>query len=216
MSQFTNFDELFSQSIGLQEPWYIEKSEFSAKDLAVHIYVAARKTAKHPCSECGEMLRMRDFDRERVWQHGDVVFRPCFIHCRRPRVKCPKCNKIHVADAPWSRFRSRYTLLFEAYAMELVEVLTVEEARKFLRISHTSLTNIVQHYVWKKVDSDKLFGVENLNFDETSFKKGQSYKVSRSKKFQHFYLQLFWQCLFFSFVFHFVTSSVILSLTDIY
>ena len=175
MSEFTNFDELFSQSIGLSEPWYIEKSEFSEKDMAVHIYVAAKKAAKYPCRECGEMLRVKDFEQERVWQHGDVVFRPCFIHCRRPRVKCAKCGKIHVVDAPWARFRSRYTLLFEAYAMELVEVLTVEEARKFLRISHTSLTNIVQHYVWKKVDADNLSGVKKLNFDETSFKRGQSY-----------------------------------------
>ena len=175
MSEHTNFDELFTQSIGIREPWYIERSEFSAKDKAVHIYIAARKGAKYACNECGGMLDAHDYEQERIWQHGDVVFRPCYIHCRRPRVKCPRCGKIHVADAPWARFRSRYTLLFEAYAMELVEVLTVEEARKFLRISHTSLTNIVQYYVWKKVAGDNHSGIKRLNFDETSFKRGQSY-----------------------------------------
>jgi len=175
MSGFTNFEEMFAQSIGLKDPWQIVKAEFSQQDRAVHIYVEARRTAKYPCSECGEVLPRYDNEQERVWQHGDVVFFPCYIHCRRPRVKCPKCEKTHVVTPPWGRERSRYTLLFEAYAMLLAEKLPLEQARKFLRISHTSLTNIVTYWVNKRVAADDLSNVFALCIDDTSFLRGQSY-----------------------------------------
>jgi len=175
MSQFANFEEMFAQSIGLQDPWSIEKVEFSEKERAVHIYVKARKTARYACTECGKMLPVRDFDEERVWQHGDVVFFPCYVHCRRPRVKCLDCEKIHVVETPWARSRSRYTLLFESYALMLAEYMPVEQARKFLRISHTSLTNILAFWVKKRVAEQDFSRVDKLCVDETSFLRGQSY-----------------------------------------
>ena len=175
MSGFKNFEEMFAQSIGLEDPWQIEKAEFSQEDRAVHIHVEARKTAKYPCPECGEVLPRYDNEQERVWQHGDVVFFPCYVHCRRPRVKCPKCGKMHVVTAPWARKGSRYTLLFEAYAMLLAEKLPLEQARKFLRISHTSLTNIVAYWVKKRIGEDDLSRVYAVCIDDTSFRRGQSY-----------------------------------------
>jgi transposase len=175
MSEFKNFEEMFAQSIGLTEPWGIEKAEFDERDRAVHIYVRARKTAKYPCPSCSDLLPRYDNEEERVWQHGDVVFFPCFIHCRRPRVKCERCGQTHVVTAPWARERSRYTLMFEAYAMLLAVKLPLEQARKFLRISHTSLVHIVTYWVTKRVSEDNLSDTYAISVDETSFKRGQSY-----------------------------------------
>jgi len=59
--------------------------------------------------------------------------------------------------------------------MLLAEKLPIEQARKFVRISHTSFTNIVAYWVDKAVREDKLTDVIALGIDETSFKKGQSY-----------------------------------------
>jgi transposase len=175
MSEFRKFEEMFAQSIGLQEPWGIEKAEFTEQDKAVHIYVVARKTAKYPCPECGEMQPRHDNEEERIWQHGDVVFFPCYVHCRRPRVKCKKCGKIHVVTPPWAREKSRYTLLFEAYAMLLAEKLPLEQARQFLRISHTSLTHIVSYWVKRRMEQVDMSDVFALCIDDTSFQRGQSY-----------------------------------------
>lgn len=176
MEGFTKFEEMFAQSIGIKEPWRIERAEFEEETRQVHIYISANKNAEYPCPECGEAhRRYDDEENEREWQHGDVVFFPCFVHCRRPRIKCKKCGKTHVVTAPWARKGSRYTLLFEAYAMLLAEKLPIEQARKFVRISHTSFTNIVSYWVDKAVREDDLTKVANINIDETSFKKGQSY-----------------------------------------
>ena len=174
MSEFTNYEEMFAQSIGLTEAWKIKKAEFNEEKREVHIYVVAKKTAKYPCPKCGKMCeRYDDEENERVWRHGDVVFFPCYVHCRRPRIKCGK--EIHVVTVPWARPGSRYTMLFESYAMLLLEAMTVNQARKLLRISHTSLTGILRYWVKKAVDKTDLSNVRAICVDETSFKKGQSY-----------------------------------------
>lgn len=175
MEPVVNFVSMFEQSIGLKEPWNVERAEFTEGNKEVHVYIEARKTAQYPCPECGEMCsRYDNEEKERLWRHGDVVFYPCYIHCRRPRIKCEK-HGIKVVEAPWARPFSRYTLLFESYAMLLVQNMTVEAARKLLRISHTSLTNIMCYWVEKAVSEDDLSKVRNLSIDETSFKRGQSY-----------------------------------------
>ena len=151
MTGFDNYEKMFAQSIGLTEPWRIERAEFNEDKREVHIYVSARKTAKYPCPKCGKMCqRYDDEETERTWRHGDVVFFPCYVHCRRPRIRCGK--EIHVVTAPWARAGSRYTLLFESYAMLLVRSMTVNEARKMLRISNTSLTGILRYWVKKAVN----------------------------------------------------------------
>lgn len=174
MNGFTKYEEMFAQSIGLSDPWTIERAEFDEKKREVHVYVKARKTAKYPCPKCGKMCsRYDDEETERVWRHGDVVFFPCYIHCRRPRIKCE--DGIHVVTAPWARPGSRYTLLFESYAMLLAQSMPVNQARKLLRISHTSLTAILRYWVHKAVDEEDLSEVRSICVDETSFKKGHSY-----------------------------------------
>lgn len=175
MNGFMNYEEMFAQSIGLVDPWYIDRAEFDEKTREVHIYVKAKKTSKYACSECGKMCERYDNeDVERVWRHGDVVFFPCYVHCRRPRTKC-KEHGVHVVEAPWARKGSRYTLLFESYAMLLMKSMPVEHARKLLRVSHTSMRRILNYWVKKAVDNDDLSDVRAVCVDETSFKRNQSY-----------------------------------------
>lgn len=175
MKHFSNFEQMFAQSMGLQEPWGVERAEFDEDKQEVHIYVKAKKTVMYPCPQCGEMCeRYDDEEYERLWQHGDVVFFPCYVHCRRPRVKCNE-HGVRVVTAPWARKGSRYTLLFESYAMLLMRAMPVNNARKLLRISHTALTNILEYWVYDAVEHDDLSDVRAICIDETSFKRGQSY-----------------------------------------
>ena len=175
MEPVFNFVTMFERSIGLKDPWKVTRAEFDARDKAVHIYIEAKKTAKYPCPICGKMSsRYDDEEGERSWRHADVVMYPCYVHCRRPRVKCPE-HGIHVVEAPWARNGSRQTLLFEGYAMMLAETMSLNEARRILRISRTALMHIVQYWVEKAVAETDLSDVEQISIDETSFKRGQSY-----------------------------------------
>lgn len=44
MNGFTNYEDMFAQSIGLSEPWYIERVEFNERSCEVHIMQEAWDT----------------------------------------------------------------------------------------------------------------------------------------------------------------------------
>lgn len=175
MEPVFNFVDMFEKSIELKDPWKVTRAEFDPRDKVVHVYVEARKTARYACPECGRQCkRYDDEEDERAWRHADVVMYPCYIHSRRPRIECP-VHGIRVVEAPWARKGARQTLLFEGYAMMLAETMTLNEARKVLRISRTALMHIVEYWVNKAVAETDLSGIEQISLDETSFKRGQSY-----------------------------------------
>lgn len=170
-----NFITMFEQSIGVEEPWYIDRAGFEDDKQEVHIYIRARETSRYPCPVCNEMCHRYDNeDEERTWRHGDVVFYPCYVHCRRPRIKCDK-HGIHVVTAPWAREKSRYTLLFEGYAMLLLADMPVLKVSRILKCSHTALTGILRYWVEKAVAEDNLSEVTNICVDETSHRRGHRY-----------------------------------------
>ena len=165
--------ELFGKSIGIEEPWYIRSIE--TKNDEVHVYVDVRDGEKLPCPECGELCKRAGYEnKERVWRHGDCVFFPCYVHCRRPRVNCGK-HGTKVAEAPWARKSSRFTLMFEGYAMLILSDMPISKAAKLLRCNEKALTKILRHWVSKAVAESDLSNVTSIAMDETSFKKGQSY-----------------------------------------
>lgn len=98
-----NLMAMFERSLNLKAPWRVCHVEFLENEPAVHVYVDVNRTAKFPCPICGGLSpRWAEEDGERVWRHGDVVFYPCHVHCRRPRICCQE-HKIHVVPAPWER-----------------------------------------------------------------------------------------------------------------
>lgn len=165
--------KLFEQSIGIEEPWYIRSIE--SKEMEVHVYVDIREGNLLPCPECGKMCPRAGYEKtERVWRHGDCLFYPCYVHCRRPRVRCDE-HKTKVVEAPWARKNSRFTMMFEAYAMLILADMPILKASKLLRCGEKALTKILRYWVGKAVDEDDLSKVEQLSIDETSFKRGHSY-----------------------------------------
>lgn len=165
--------KLFEQSIGIKEPWYIRSIETQGAE--VHVYVDIRNGNMLPCPECGKMCKRAGYEKtERVWRHGDCLFYPCYVHCRRPRINCGE-HKSKVVDAPWARKNSRFTMLFEGYAMLLLADMPILKASKILRCNEKSLTRILHYWVGEAVETDDLSDVRSLSIDETSFKRGQSY-----------------------------------------
>ena len=176
MAQIYNFETMFEQSLGLKEPWRVTKAVFEEQERTVHIYISGRKTAEYPCPECGKLCKRYDEEEdERMWRHADVMLYPCLIHSKRPRIKCGE-HRTRVVNAPWARSPYvRFTRGFEGYAMLLAQTMSLNEARRILRISRTAMLHIVAYWVNKAVKEDDLSGISRLSIDETSFKRGQSY-----------------------------------------
>ena len=59
--------------------------------------------------------------------------------------------------------------------MLLAQTMSLNEARRILRISRTAMLHIANYWVEKAVREDNLSSITRLSIDETSFKRGQSY-----------------------------------------
>lgn len=170
-----DFKNMVEKSLNLSEPWYVKGTEFHPEEPAIHIFLDIRKRAKIACPKCsGETKRYGYEPHERVWRHGDCMFYPTQIHCRRPKVLCPNCG-VQQVNAPFERKDSRFTLMFEGYAMLIMASMPIAKAAKALRCDEKSLTNILNYWVEKAVDERKLDDVKSLAIDETSFRKGHDY-----------------------------------------
>ena len=170
-----NFVAMMAGSLGLEEPWIVRKATFDAEEMAVRIYVEIRKSAEIACPVCGGATKRYGYEKkERIWRHGDCMFYPCYIHCRRPKALCPKCGAKQI-NAPFERKNSRFTLLFEGYAMMILKDAPIAKASEWLRCDEKSLTKILRYWVNKAVDGMDLSEIAGLAIDETSFKRGHKY-----------------------------------------
>lgn len=170
------FTDMIAGSLNLKEPWYVEGAEFLPEEQEVHIYVGVREDAVFACPCCGgETVRNGYEANERVWRHGDCMFYPSFVHCRRPRIRCPRCGSTKVVNAPFERKNSRFTLLFEGYAMLILADMPRAKAADVLRCDEKSLATILNYWVNDAVKSRSLDDVERLAIDETSRLRGHDY-----------------------------------------
>ena len=170
-----NFDKMLAGSLRLEDPWYIIGAEFNEEEPAIHIHVGVDKTAALCCPVCGAPTKRYGYEpKERVWRHANCLFYPCYVHCKRPRVLCDKCGTVQV-NAPFERKNSRFTLLFEGYAMLLLQDVPRARASRLLRCDEKSLAAILTYWVHDAVNRMDLSDTCSIAMDETSFRRGHKY-----------------------------------------
>ena len=170
-----NFDKMLAGSLRLEAPWYIIGAEFNEEEPAIHIHVGIDKAAALCCPVCGAPTKRYGYEpKERVWRHADCLFYPCYVHCKRPRVLCDKCGTVQV-NAPFERKNSRFTLLFEGYAMLLLQDVPRARASRLLRCDEKSLAAILTYWVHDAVNRMDLSDTCSIAMDETSFRHGHKY-----------------------------------------
>ena len=170
-----NFDKMLAGSQRLEDPWYIIGAEFNEEEPAIHIHVGIDKTAALCCPVCGAPTKRYGYEpKERIWRHADCLFYPCYVHCKRPRVLCNKCGTMQMS-APFERKNSRFTLLFEGYAMLLLQDVPRARASRLLRCDEKSLAAILTYWVHDAVNRMDLSDTCSIAMDETSFRHGHKY-----------------------------------------
>ena len=169
--------DLFTKALGLTSPWYVSATELKEIDNAMelHITISFVKGGKFPSPIDKDDTNLYSaYDtKERTWRHLDFFQHKTYIHCNVPRIKT-KDKKINLVEVPWARKNSGFTLLFEAYVMELVKKMTVSQTSELVREHDTRLWRIIHYYVEKAMEEENYSNVETLGIDETS-KKGHNY-----------------------------------------
>lgn len=163
-------------AIGLQPPWLITKLEFkriSKEKRQLNIYIDFITGAKFRDIK-GFECNVHDTIK-RSWQHLNFFEHECYIHARVPRIKTSD-GKVQNVNVPWARPNSGFTLLFEAFAMLLMEnEMPVNKAASILKVYPKRVWTIFNYWINLALSKDEQTGVSSIGIDETSRKKGHDY-----------------------------------------
>lgn len=167
---------LFSMALGLQSPWQVNDISFAveeSKQRELHLHIGFPRGSRFP-DETGAACPVHDtFERE--WQHLNFFEHHCYLHCGVPRIKTSD-GKVVTVNVPWSRPGSGFTLLFEAFAMALIErEMPVSRVAEILGVNPQRVWTLFNHWREKARKSDDVSSISQLGVDETASRKGHQY-----------------------------------------
>ena len=165
--------DLFTDALGLQNPWKVTDVSFDIKESRLDIHIARTRGSKVKCPICDKECSVHD-SKDRTWRHLNFFQYKAFIHCKVPRCNCED-HGVKQICVPWTREGSGFTLLFEAFAMTLVRNMPVNSVGKMMGIYSDRLWRIIDHYVEIAYAKVKFNNITSIGIDETSNKRGHDY-----------------------------------------
>lgn len=171
MSELT---EHYRRLLGLDAAWEVGRVDFQPDEKRVEITVA-HGGGRLACPECGRSCARADTGNERTWRHLDTMQFETRIRAAIPRSDCPACGVKTVA-VPWASKHSRFTLFFEAFAVEvLTACANVKRAALLLGIDWQAAHGIMQRAVERGLKRRQTDEVIHVGMDEKSFGRGHDY-----------------------------------------
>lgn len=172
MSQ--TLEEHYGLLLGLDASWRVEAVQLSLEEQRVELELAHAAGALR-CPECGTSRPMKDRSPERRWRHLDTMQFETVIVARIPRTDCPTCGVKQVA-VPWAQPQGRFTLMFEAFAIRVLQTASsIRRACDLLRLHWDSAQEIMTRAVARGLECRSVDEVFHVGLDEKSFGKGQNY-----------------------------------------
>jgi len=164
----------YAMLLGLDEAWQVKGVELSLEEQRVQIHLEA--TGKQACcSECGEQRSLKDHAPQRTWRHLDTMQFETILTAKVPRTKCPDCG-VKTCVVPWAEPHGRFTLMFEAFAIRVLQAAaSAEQASILLNLNWKSTQNIMDRAVERGLATRELDDVKHIGIDEKSFRKGHDY-----------------------------------------
>ena len=171
MSELTRH---YSLLLGLDTAWRVNSVELETEQKRVAITVEHAGDSLS-CPECGTACSRYDTGQQRSWRHLDTMQFETPITARVPRCNCPDCGVKTIA-VPWAGKHSRFTLMFEAFAIEvLLACGTVSAACDLLKLDWDAADAIMKRAVSRGLVRRDTETVTRVGIDEKSFGKGHDY-----------------------------------------
>lgn len=166
--------ELYSYLMGLKSPWSIERVSLDIKKRRVDVWVGHPKEETWPCPECSKALTVYDHAQEREWRHLDSCQCQTYLHGRIPRVECPE-HGVRQVSVPWASGSSRFTMLFERLAIDMLRECRVSGAVSILGIRWAEGWSLMKRAVVRGQKKKSGKGVRRIGVDEKAAAKGHKY-----------------------------------------
>jgi transposase len=166
--------ELYRHLLGIKKPWSVAKVELAVKEQRVDVFVEHKPGQEFACPECDRKLGVYDHAEERTWRHLDSCHFATVLRARIPRVECPD-HGVRQAKVPWAEPRSRFTLLFERFAISVLLETDVAGASKILGISWDEAHHLMQRAVKRGRARKPRALARRIGIDEKAIAKRHRY-----------------------------------------
>jgi len=167
-------EEHYGQLLGVKSPWEIASVDLKMQAQRVDIVIEYTDD-QGPCPECGAICPKHDNRKKRTWRHLDTMQFSTYLYCEVPRVRC-ETHGAKTVTIPWAGKNSRFTLLFEAFAIRvLTAARSVEEARKLLGLNWHQAEAVKSRAVQRGLARRKKTNIRYLGIDEKQFRSGHCY-----------------------------------------
>jgi len=161
--------------LGLDETWQVVDVELALEEQSVQIRLQADLQYECCCSECGQAAPLHDHAPERSWRHLDTMQFETILTARVPRTNCRDCG-IKTCAVPWAAPHGRFTMMFEAFAIRVLQAAaSTEQARQLLGLSWNSVQRIMDRAVERGLAAREVEEVTRVGIDEKSFGRGHNY-----------------------------------------
>ncbi len=164
--------DLYRYLLGLSDPWNVDRVELDLAEQRVDVWVKHPGNRTWTCPECGKEGPLYDHAEERVWRHLDSCQFQTFLHASPPRMNCPD-HGVRRVRLPWAEPHSRFTLLFERFAIDVLLCTNIQAARRILGLSWDESWHLMARAVKRGLARKPAKVVPIIGVDEKSAGKGQ-------------------------------------------
>jgi transposase len=164
---------IFEQALSLTSPWYIDEISFSLETQRLDIYVNFERGTHFSIDDSSVTYPVHDtVDKE--WRHLNFFEHECYLHCRTPRVKKDD-GKVQLISPPWAGKTNGFSLLFEAFLLQLCKHMPINVVAKTVAVSDDKLWRMLDKYVSQTRELEDFSDTIAVGIDETSRAKGHTY-----------------------------------------
>lgn len=164
----------YRQLLGLGDDWKVVdvNLDLPASRVVIELEHVGGKLC---CPECSQLCARADTAPKRTWRHLDTMQFATEIRAAVPRSQCARCGVKTIA-VPWAGKHSRFTLMFEAFAIRVLQAASnVSRAASLLGLSWDAAHAIMAAAVERGLERRQTDDVQHVGVDEKSFGKGQDY-----------------------------------------
>jgi len=166
--------DLYFALLGLKQPWTVDDVSMDVAKQEIVVTVVHPPKTRFCCPKCQCELPVFDHAAERRWRHLDSCQFMTFLQAKPPRIDCPDHGKLQV-NLPWAEPGSRFTIMFEALAIEVLQAANVKRAAALLRLSWDEAWGVMRRAVERGLAAKADTAPRLIGVDEKAIAKGHRY-----------------------------------------
>jgi transposase len=171
--------EFYHSLLHLTSDWTVSRVETNHTTRVIDVFLEYTR-ADAPSPDGSARCALYDRREERRWRHLDTMQYQTYLHARVPRIRLTS-GEVVTISVPWSEPHSHHSVLFEAFAIELLlSSKNQTQSARLLRISFDQMHRIMRRAVARgEARQRKSLAtqppVRRISIDEKCYQRGYRY-----------------------------------------